>query len=64
MIRLGCKAVGLAALTFCVGIVAGLVLPIAVVAVLEALLLIIMGYCCLFKWYNFLKGELLCALLL
>lgn len=50
MIRLGCKAVGLAALTFCVGIVAGLVLPIAVVAVLEALLLIIMGYCCLFKW--------------
>ena len=50
MIRLGCKAVGLAALPFCVGIVAGLVLPIAVVAVLEALLLIIMGYCCLFKW--------------
>ena len=50
VVRLGCKAVGLAALTFCIGIVAGLILPIYIVAVLEALLLVIMGYCCLFKW--------------
>ena len=50
MIMLGCKAVGLAALTFCVGVVAGLVLPICVVAVIEAVLIVIMGYCCLFRW--------------
>ena len=50
MVKLGCKAIGLAALTFCIGIVAGLVLPIYIVAVLEAALLVIMGYCCLFKW--------------
>lgn len=47
---LTCKAVGLAALTFCVGIVAGLALPVYVVAVIEAILLVIMGYFCLFKW--------------
>ncbi len=50
MIALGCKAIGLSALTFCIGIVAGLILPIYIVAVLEACLLVIMGYCCLFKW--------------
>lgn len=50
MLMLGCKAVGLAALTFCIGIVAGLVLPIAAVAVLEAILIVLMGYCCLCKW--------------
>ena len=50
MIRLGCKAAGLAALTFCVGIIAGLIFPVCVVAVLEALLLILLGCCCLFKW--------------
>ena len=50
MIMLGCKAVGLAALTFCIGVVAGLVLPICVVAVIEAVLIVIMGYCCLFRW--------------
>jgi len=50
MIVLGCKAIGLAALTFCIGIIAGLVFPIALVAVLEAILIVLMGYCCLFKW--------------
>ena len=50
MICLGCKAVGLAALTFCIGTVAGMILPIAVVAVLEAILIVLMGYCCLFRW--------------
>ena len=52
MLVLGCKAVGLAALTFCIGIVAGLILPIQIVAVLEAILLVVIGYCCLFKWWN------------
>lgn len=50
MIALGCKAVGMSALAFCIGIVAGLVLPIYIVAVLEAFLIVVMGYCCLFKW--------------
>lgn len=47
----GCsKAAGLSALSFCIGIVAGLFLPIAAVAVIETLLLILIGYLCLFKW--------------
>ena len=50
MLVLGCKAVGLAALTFCVGMLAGIVLPLCAVAVLEAVLIVVMGYCCLFKW--------------
>ncbi len=50
MLVLGCKAVGLAALTFCVGMLAGLVLPLCAVAVLEAIMIVVMGYCCLFKW--------------
>ena len=50
MIAFGCKAIGLAALAFCIGIVAGLILPIYIVAVIEAVLLVLMGYCCLFKW--------------
>ena len=32
------------------GMLAGLVLPLCAVAVLEAVLIVIMGYCCLFKW--------------
>ena len=47
----GCaKAVGLSALSFCLGIVAGLFFPVAVVAVMEMILLITFGYLCLFKW--------------
>lgn len=47
----GCeKTAGLVALSFSAGIVAGLFLPIAAVAVLEMVFLIIFGYCCLFKW--------------
>lgn len=47
----GCsKAAGLAALSFCAGMAAGLFLPIAVVAVVEALLLMVIGWLCLFKW--------------
>lgn len=47
----GCaKAVGLTALSFCLGVIAGLFFPIAVVAVIEMVLLVIFGYLCLFKW--------------
>lgn len=47
----GCsKAIGLSILSFCVGIIAGAFLPIAVVAVLEMIFLLIFGYLCLFKW--------------
>jgi hypothetical protein len=45
-----CKAIGLTALAFCLGVIAGLFLPIAVVAILETLMIILLGYCCLFKW--------------
>lgn len=50
MIARGCKAVGLACLTFCIGVFAGLVLPICVVAGIETLMIILIGYFCLFKW--------------
>lgn len=47
----GCaKAAGLTALAFCMGVIAGLILPVAVLAVIETLLLIIFGWLCLFKW--------------
>jgi hypothetical protein len=46
----GCtKAIGLSALSFCIGIAAGVFLPIAAVAVVETLMLIFIGYLCLFK---------------
>ena len=47
---LGCKAVGLAALTFCIGMIAGLIFPIYIVAISEAVLIVFMAYLCLFKW--------------
>lgn len=50
MIARGCKAVGLACLTFCIGVFAGLVLPIYIVAVIEAFMIILIGYFCLFRW--------------
>ncbi|MCI5605658.1 MAG: hypothetical protein ACI4C7_03980 [Clostridia bacterium] len=47
----GCaKAVGLTALAFCMGIVSGMFLPIAVLVVIETLLLLLVGWLCLFKW--------------
>lgn len=47
----GCaKAAGLCALSFCIGVIAGMFFPIAFVAVLEMLLLLAFGYLCLFKW--------------
>ena len=49
MLNLGCKAIGLAAMTFCIGMICGLLFPIYVVAVIETVLLIIVAYYCLFK---------------
>lgn len=47
----GCsKAIGLASLAFCTGVVAGAFLPIAMLAVMELILLLLLGYLCLFKW--------------
>ncbi|MBQ8637056.1 MAG: hypothetical protein IJ423_03595 [Clostridia bacterium] len=48
--KIGCKPAGLTALAFCIGTLAGLLLPIYIVAVIETIMLIILGYCCLFKW--------------
>lgn len=50
MLRLGCKAVGMAALTFCVGMICGLLFPIYVVAVVETFMLLFIAYLCLFKF--------------
>ena len=50
MLRLGCKAIGLAALMFCLGIICGMVFPIYLVAVLETILIVLIGYCCLFRF--------------
>lgn len=44
-----CKTAGLTALTFSGGIIAGAVLPIAAIAVIEMLFILIFGYMCLFK---------------
>ncbi|MDY3031764.1 MAG: hypothetical protein SOS24_08420 [Clostridia bacterium] len=54
MINLCCRgcarAAGLSALSFCIGVAAGLFFPIAVIAIIETILLLIFGYLCLFKW--------------
>lgn len=44
------KAAGLSALSFCIGIAAGMFLPAAAVAVIETMMLVLIGYLCLFKW--------------
>lgn len=48
--NLCCKSVGLSCFTFCVGMIAGLCLPIHIVAVLETCMILFLGYLCLFKW--------------
>ncbi|MBR5809649.1 MAG: hypothetical protein IKY39_06100 [Clostridia bacterium] len=50
MFRLGCKAIGLAALMFCIGIICGMVFPIYLVAVIETILIVLIAYCCLFRF--------------
>ncbi len=50
MLKLGCKAVGLAALTFCVGMICGLLFPIYMVAVVETALILMIAYLCLFRF--------------
>ena len=44
------KAVGLSILTFCIGILLGLLCPLYVLAVIEMIMLTLFGYLCLFKW--------------
>jgi len=50
MLKLGCKAIGLAALMFCIGIICGLIFPIYLVVVLETILIALIAYYCLFKF--------------
>lgn len=49
-VRINSKQGGLAALTFCAGTLAGLLLPIYIVVVIETAMLLFLGYCCMFKW--------------
>lgn len=44
------KAIGLSILTFSIGIVVGMFCPLHVLAVIELLMLLLLGYLCLFKW--------------
>ena len=44
------KAIGLSILTFRVGVIVGMLCPIQVLAVLELVMLVLLGYLCLFKW--------------
>lgn len=44
------KAIGLSILTFSVGIVIGMLCPLAALAVIELAMLLLLGYLCLFKW--------------
>ena len=44
------KAIGLSILTFIVGLLIGMFCPLYILAVIELLLLILLGYLCLFKW--------------
>lgn len=45
-----CKAAGVSCLSFCIGIIAGVALPICAIAVIEAVMILFIGYLCLFKW--------------
>lgn len=44
------KAIGLSILTFTVGVIIGMLCPIQVLAVIELIMLVLLGYLCLFKW--------------
>ena len=50
---LGCltnKICGIAVFSFCVGAIAGLCFPIAFIAILEAIMLLVLAWLCLFFW--------------
>lgn len=44
------KAIGLSILAFNLGIIAGMFCPLQVFAIIELLMLSVLGYLCLFKW--------------
>ncbi len=44
------KAIGLAILAFSLGTIAGMLCPLYVLAVIELIMLSLLGYLCLFKW--------------
>lgn len=49
-IILTAKMSGLFILSFCTGMIAGLFLPVAFIAVIETMLLILLAWLCLFRW--------------
>lgn len=50
MLRLGCKAIGIALFMFCIGMLCGLLFPVYIVAIVETILILIIAYYCLFKF--------------
>ncbi len=50
MLRCGCKSMGLAAFTFCGGMICGLLFPIWVAVAVETAMLVFLAYCCLFRF--------------
>lgn len=44
------KTIGLSIVTFTAGLLIGMFCPLYVLAVLELVLLVLLGYLCLFKW--------------
>ncbi|MBP3359284.1 MAG: hypothetical protein J6N52_00395 [Clostridia bacterium] len=47
---LTCKVFGILTFSFCLGTVVGMFMPIALVAVIETILLVLLAYFCLFRW--------------
>lgn len=44
------KTCGVAALAFCIGTIAGMCFPITFIAFLEAVVLLVLAWLCLFHW--------------
>ncbi len=44
------KAIGLSILTFSIGIIIGMFCPVSLLAAIEFVMLLLLGYICLFKW--------------
>lgn len=44
------RTCGIAALAFCIGTIAGMCFPVTFVAFLEAVVLLILAWLCLFHW--------------
>ena len=45
-----CRTVGLLCVFFCLGVIMALAFPIWIVAVMEAIMIIVIGYSIIFRW--------------